>query len=180
MSRLCIFLVLICVLGGAKAQAIRPPAGENVDVSRRIRLLANAPAPCVSIAKGEATILLSRPELQDLARDGKKRGSSESDRLAFIQGQRASELLASLGDAHDSRGCAAAGKETTAETDYLLVDLLEGGNAYVIATATGAYVPEIAIRYLGRICGALCGRGDIMFSLPGSSSPFMRSSWWVS
>jgi hypothetical protein len=100
--------------------------------------------------------------------------------LAFIQGQRASELLAALGDAQDSRGCATAGKEIPAEADYLLVDLLELGKAYVIATSTGAYVPEITVRYLGRICGALCGRGDIMFSLPGSSSSFMRSPWWVS
>jgi hypothetical protein len=179
MFRACCLFILMCAVNNAAAQARRPPAGQNVDESRRIELLGQAPAPCVSIVKGDATLLLPGDDLRRLADARPNPATSDEARLAFLQGRRAAGLLAGLGKAQDSHGCVSTSGKVEQDNEYVVVDLLERGRAQVLVTSTGAAVPFISVRYLGELGATSGGHGDIMFSLPGVAAPFMLVSWWA-
>jgi hypothetical protein len=177
--RACALFFLICAVNSVAAQDQEPPSGQNVDESRRIELLPQAPAPCVSIVRGEATLLLPRDDLRRLADARPDPAKSDAARLALLQGRRAASLLGVLGNTPDSHGCVSPSRTVAQDDEYVVVDLLKRGRAQVLVTSTGVAVPFITIRYLGQLGAAFGGRGDIMFSMPGVSAPFMLSPWWV-
>lgn len=108
--------------------------------------------------------------------------TSEPQRLALIQGQRAAQLLraAAGSNSSDAAGCDALQGPADSDTQYLMAEFLERGTASVLLSGKGQLEPKITVRYLGIRCGPTCGRGDILFHLPGDPKPFLVASWWVS
>lgn len=78
----------------ARTQDLRSQDGFRV-TSQRVHLAETVPVPCVAVAapRAEATIVLSREELEGLAAVRTRVDDSEPARLAFIAGMRARALL---------------------------------------------------------------------------------------
>lgn len=162
------------------AQAARPAAGQEVDESRSIELQVELPRPCIAVPGGQATVLLPRHELERLATGAPTAWTTEAERQALIQGRRAAALLKATGagSTADANGCQTLQGPADSDAQHLVADFLERGAASVLSS--GKAQPRITVRYLGSKCGPTCGRGDILFHVPGEPGPFFAVSWWVS
>ena len=162
------------------AQAARPAAGQEVDESRSIELQVELPRPCIAVPGGQATVLLPRRELERLATGAPTAWTTEAERQALIQGRRAAALLKATGagSTADANGCQTLQGPADSDAQHLVADFLERGAASVLLS--GKAQPRITVRYLGSKCGPTCGRGDILFHVPGEPGPFFAVSWWVS
>lgn len=89
-----------------RTQDLRSQDGFRV-TSQRVHLAETVPVPCVAVAapRAEATIVLSREELEGLAAVRARVDDSEPARLAFIAGMRARALLGQVGPGRDAHGC---------------------------------------------------------------------------
>lgn len=144
------WLMLACQ-GSAQAQA-----SEQTDTTTRITLRQQLAASCVSVAGAQTTILLDRAELERLAMLKPAAAAAVEDdaqRLARLAGVRAQAVLASTGKARDRFGCAVVqeGKES-ADTHYLLGQLLERGHAAVWTQAPAGFAPAIEVRRVDPQC----------------------------
>ena len=162
------------------AQATRPAAGQEVDESRSIELPGELPRPCIAVPGGQATVLLSRRELEQMVAGAPTAWTTEAERQALIQGRRAAAVLKAAGDGStaDANGCQALQGPADSDAQHLVADFLERGIASVLLS--GKAQPRITVRYLGLKCGPTCGRGDILFLVPGEPGPFFVVPWWVS
>jgi hypothetical protein len=162
----------------AHAQGGRPLPGVDVDETRSVKLPVQIPRACVAIFLGTARVFIDTTELQSLAGLKQSDWHTEPERLAQIRANRAAVILASLAADPGADGCRSASSQLPPEGDFLVAELLEEGKA-VVRDEHGAFAPIILVRYVGRRCGPLCGRGDILLSVP-QSAPFLAISWWVS
>lgn len=162
------------------AQATRPAAGQDVDESRSIELPGELPRPCIAVPGGQATVLLSRRELEQMVAGAPTAWTTEAERQALIQGRRAAALLKAASDKStaDPNGCQSLQGPADSDAQHLVADFLERGAASVLLS--GKAQPRITVRYLGSKCGPTCGRGDILFRVPGEPGPVFMVPWWVS
>lgn len=174
----CLFLIASAM---SHADVTRPPAGTDVDETRAVSARPQMPAPCVAIAFEGATVLLSRAGLEAQTARNPSQIVTDEDRIARIESLRASALLSAVVAPKAAQACAeVASAALGPEGLSVVLDSLENGRALVRDEATGTAVPTVRIRYFGRRCGPLCGRGEIMVSLPEGARPFLTVSWWVS
>lgn len=158
----------------------RPASGTDVDETRTVTQRSGPPPDCLSITLSGVTVLLDR---QELARKAAVRSSSwttETERLALIEGQRASALLSAATTVKGENGCTQINGALDGEAQATVLAALEGSSATVFVDGSKAPIAAVAIRYLGTRCGPVCGRGHIMVYVPGQSRPFLVQDWWVS
>ncbi|MGJ7503968.1 hypothetical protein ACSFBF_26660 [Variovorax sp. ZT5P49] len=143
----------------------RPPAGEDIDEARLIALPLSLPRPHIAIPVGQATVLLPQDQLERLARFAAASWSTEAERIACIDGQRAAALLLP--------------QPVDADAHHLIAEFIEQGEASILSGNPPQPQPHVTVRYLASRAGPLSGRGDILFHLPGEPSPFLVLNWWV-
>ena len=168
-----------------------PPAGTNVDEIRTIALLSEPPVPSVSIRLGQGRVYLSRERLEKMAGQAgpvsrmwkkNREAVTEADRLLMIDGFRARELLEAVDSHADESGYLEDESRLPHETDFLVSNFLEQGNAAVECLETGAPVNQVLIHYSGVRSGPTSGTGHMMFSFDtGRQERFLFGiQWWVS
>ncbi|RZJ62424.1 MAG: hypothetical protein EON49_02250 [Acidovorax sp.] len=169
------------------APVVRPPSGTDVDETRMVSQRTAPPQPCIAVPLGRVTVLLDPQELAVRAAARPAQWTTESERMALIEGQRAAALLAAAtatvppnGSTATAHGCSHTVTTLDAQAQYTLLAALEAGSATVLVAGDKRPAAAVAIRYLGTRCGPLCGRGLIMVSVPGQSAPFLVQDWWVS
>jgi hypothetical protein len=157
----------------------RPPAGQTVDESRTITLMPLPHGECVSLVQNGVHILLPRLDLEALVRRiPSQPWQTEDERMAFVQGSRARNLLEQLGSAVDAHGCLSVQAPLNADARVIWLSQLEQGRAAI--TYQSEAVLNVRIRYVGDRCGPLCGRGLISVHLPETETPFLVFDWWIS
>lgn len=182
----CTRLVLSCALflitsAMSHAEVTRPPAGTDVDETRVVSARPQMPAPCVAVVFEGATVVLSRNDLEAQVARNPAQLTNDEDRIARVESLRASALLSAVVAPKAAQACAeVASAALGPEGLSVVLDSLENGRALVRDEARGTVVPTVRIRYFGQRCGPLCGRGEIMVSLPEGERPFLAVSWWVS
>ena len=162
------------------APVVRPPSGTDVDETRMVSQRTAPPQPCIAVPLGRVTVLLDPQELAARAAARPAQWTTESERMALIEGQRAAALLAAATATATAHGCSHTVTTLDAQAQYTLLAALEAGSATVLLAGDKRPAAAVAIRYLGTRCGPLCGRGHIMVSVPGQSAPFLVQDWWVS
>ena len=158
----------------------RPASGIDVDESRTVAQRSTQPADCLAARWGGVTVLLDRQELVRKAAVQPSQWTTEAERLAFIEGRRASALLSAAVAVKGKSGCAPIDGALDGEANAIVLAALESGSATVLLDGSKTPVAAVAIRYLGTRCGPLCGQGHIMVYVPGQSRPFLVQDWWVS
>ena len=163
------------------AEVTRPPAGVAVNETRVVSARGQMPEPCVAVVFDGVTVVLSRTDLEAQAARRPEQILSDEDRVARVESSRASALLSTVLAPKAGVGCAeVAAAALGADARSVVLSWLENGRALVRDEAKGTVVPTVRVRYVGERCGPLCGRGDIMVSLPEGDRPFLTVSWWVS
>lgn len=181
MRALSLLLLAAAMSPVGRAEAMRPPAGTDVDETRVVSARPQMPAPCVAVVFEGATVVLSRTGLEAQAAGNPAQIATDADRVARVESLRASALLSAVVAPRAANDCAeVAGAALGPEGRGVVLDALENGRALVRDDARGAVVPTVRIRYLGQRCGPMCGRGEIMVTLPQGDRPFLAVSWWVS
>lgn len=158
----------------------RPAPGTDVDETRTVSQRSEPPADCLATTWSGVTVLLDRQELVRKAAVPSFPWTTETERLALIEGRRAAALLSAASTLKGENGCAQIGGVLDGEAKALVFAALENGSSMVLVSGSKAPVPTVAIRYLGMSCGPLCGRGHIMVYVPGQGRPFLALDWWVS
>lgn len=147
------------LLAAATSGACLAQDDAQIPVTRqRVALAQTIAPPCVSVAVEQATILLSRPELERAAQA--QRGSAddatqegEPQRLAWIAGRRAQALLDVAGDQQDRFGCAlVAFKAVPNDSLYLLGQLLERGQAAVWIPERNGFAAAVEVAHFNPQC----------------------------
>ncbi|WP_369659393.1 hypothetical protein [Variovorax sp. V15] len=151
----------------------RPRAGEDTDERRLIALPFSVAQPDIAVPVGHAIVRLSRVQLEQLAQAASIQWSTEEERLARIDGQRAQALLKS------ASGGDAAPAPLDPDAHHLLSRFIEQGLASIFCGTTPQPQPHVTVRYLASRAGPLAGRGDILFHLPDDPTPFLAVNWWV-
>lgn len=150
----------------------RPPIGAEADVTRKVRLMAAMPKPCLSAAFDEVTIVFERNPIEQLAVGSKGHG------LPSASAHRARTLLANILPAKDRHGCnPIAIARMPRDTLYPIFNLLEHGLAAMFMTNGGPSIASVAIRYVG---SERNGYGSISVGLIGAAKPFLVLGWWES
>ena len=162
------------------APADRPASGTDVDETRMVAQRTEPPLDCLSIAWRGVTVLLDRQELARKAAVQPSPWTTEAERLALIESQRASALLSAAATGKGENGCTQIHGALDGEAKAMVLAALESGSATVLLDGSKAPVTAVAIRYLGTRRGPLCGRGHIMVYVPGQSRPLLVQDWWVS
>ena len=158
----------------------RPASGADVDETRTVAQRPGPPPDCLSLTLNGVSVLLDRRELAGKAAVQSSQWTTEAERLALIEGQRASALLSAATTVKGENGCAQINAALDAEAKAMVLAALESGSATVLVDGSKTPIAAVAIRYLGTRCGPLCGRGHIMVYVPGRSRPFLVQDWWVS
>ena len=158
----------------------RPASGTDVDETRTVTQRFEPPPDCLSITLSGVTVLLDRQELARKAAVQSSPWTTEAERLALIEGKRASALLSAATTVKDENGCRQIHGALDGEAKAVVLAALESGFSMVLLDGSKALVAAVAIRYLGTRCGPLCGRGHIMVYVPGQNRPFLVQDWWVS
>lgn len=158
----------------------RPASGSDVDETRTVTQRPQPPLDCLSIRLSGVTVLLDRQELARKAAVQSSSWTTEAERLALIEGKRASALLSAAATGKGENGCTQINGALDGEAQAVVLAALESGASTVLADDSKHPIAAVAIRYLGTRCGPLCGRGHIMVYVPGQSRPFLVQDWWVS
>lgn len=166
--------------GTVPAFAERPPAGQTLDVSREIVLPAAVAHPCIAVRTAEVSILLDRSALERAAAATPGRWTNERERQALIQGGRAKALLAQARGPADATGCVRVEATRLADAAHLVVELLEAGDASVVAHGVTTSDRNITVRYSGTRAGPTAGRGEIRFLRGDPRRTFFVVEWWAS
>nr|WP_304945070.1 hypothetical protein [Xanthomonas euvesicatoria] len=131
-------------------------ARQQADTTTHVMLRQQLAASCVSVAAGQATILLDRAELEHLAVAKAAAGAGvdeDAQRQALLAGTRARALLASTGKAHDRFGCAVAQDDKeSADTRYLVGRLLERGQAAIWTQSPPGFAPALEVNRVDPHC----------------------------
>lgn len=147
------------LLGAMSSGAGLAQDDAQIPVTRHRAALAQTIAPpCVAVAVEQATILLSRSELERAAQA--QRGSAEDamqegepQRLAWIAGRRAQGVLDVAGDQRDRFGCAlVAFKAVPKDSLYLLGQLLERGQAAVWIPERNGFAAAVEVAHFNPQC----------------------------
>lgn len=166
---------------GANPAPERPSAGTDVDESRTVAQRTRAPADCLSVVLDGATVLLDRSELSRQANAKSTQWKTEAERMALIEGRRAAVLLQAASPTRAGNpACHQVMQTLDGDDQFVVLAHLERGAAAVLPAGATQPVPAVTIRYLGQRCGPLCGRGNIMVSVPGQQRPFLVTHWWAS
>lgn len=133
----------------ARTQELKPQDGFRV-TSQMVHLAEAVPVPCVAVAaqRTEATIVLSRTELEGLAAVRTRVDNSEPARLAFITGDRARALLKQIGPARDAHGCQVVQGTVPLDPGFLVGKLLEQGHATVFTKRLNLPEPVVEVRHV--------------------------------
>jgi hypothetical protein len=158
----------------------RPASGTDVDETRTVAQRPKPPPDCLSITLSGVTVLLDRQELARKAAVPSSPWTTEAERLARIESQRASALLSAATTVKGENGCTQVNGALDGEAKAMVLAALESGASTVLVNDSKHPIAAVAIRYLGTRCGPLCGRGHIMVYVPGQSRPFLVQDWWVS
>ena len=158
----------------------RPASGTDVDETRTVAQRPKPPPDCLSITLSGITVLLDRQELVRKAAVPSSPWTTEAERLALIESQRASALLSAATTVKDENGCTQVNGALDGDAKATVLAALESGASTVLVNDSKLPIAAVAIRYLGTRCGPLCGRGHIMVYVPGQSRPFLVQDWWVS
>ncbi len=161
-------------------QFTRPAAGKTINETFDIRVDPTPPEECVSIIQRNATLLISLPLLQHLQSSSQKTWTTESERLAFIDGTRAADLVQLMGAKEDQHGCRSIQTPVPNDALYLLGKLLDAGQLAVIDNETGQPRPHISVTFSGLKGEPHGGFGHIMYALTNNAPPFLVLNWWVS
>lgn len=172
--------VALAMTAAGPASGERPPAGQAVDVTREIVLQPQVAPPCIAVRASGASILVSRKRLEAMVAAKPRQWASESERLALIQGNRASALLGLAGAPGGPGGCAPVDAARLGDAAHVVVDLLEAGGAAVLGD--GATTPDrtISVHYFGLRAGPSSGRGEIRFLRGEPKRVVFAVSWWAS
>ncbi|MBX9400796.1 hypothetical protein K4L06_05685 [Lysobacter sp. BMK333-48F3] len=158
----------------------RPKAGTDVDETRTVTQRSGPPADCLATTWSGVTVLLDRQELARKAAVQHAQWTTEAERLALIEGRRASALLSAAAAVKSKNGCVPINGALDGEATAIVLAALESGSATVLLDGSKVPVAAVAIRYLGTRCGPLCSQGHIMVYVPGQGRPFLVQDWWVS
>lgn len=164
--------------GGAGPE--RPPAGQTLDVSREISLPASVARPCIAVIASGASILLARDPLEAAAAATPRTWKDERERQALIRGRRAKSLLALAEGTVDDSGCAPIEAARLQDAAHLVAELLEAGEAAVVARGATSADRRIAVRYQGLRAGPTSGFGEIRFLRGEPRREFLTVHWWRS
>lgn len=150
--RVVMWIGMFALSASARAQELKPQDGFRV-TSQRVHLTEAVRVPCVAVAaqRVEATIVLSREELEGLAAVHTRTDDSEPARLAFIAGMRARALLGQLGPGRDVRGCQVVQGGVPLDAGFLVGQLLEQGHATVFTKRLNMPEPIIEIRHVNTL-----------------------------
>ena len=137
--------------------------------------IAGGCAAVTAAAAGASVLVLERAAA---ATPG--RWTNEREREALIRGNRSKALLALAGGPADATGCVPVEAARLAGAAHLVVELLEAGDASVVAH--GAAKPDrgVTVRYLGMRSGPAVGRGEIRFLRGDPRRTFFIVEWWAS
>lgn len=165
---------------------IRPPqftppqAGKTLNESFDIRVDEALTEECVSIIQGDATLLISLPLLTHLRASRPEKWTTEPERQALIDGNRADALVQRIGEQDDQHGCRSIQPPTPNDALYLLGKLLDAGQLVVIDNKTGQPRRQIIVTFSGLKGEPHGGFGQIMYGFTKHTTPFLVLSWWVS
>jgi hypothetical protein len=177
----CLLLILTVNASMSAAQQVRPPSGITIDETRTVSLPSDLPARCVSLETGGATVVLDRDDIESAAAfSASTKWKSEEERLAFIAGSRAREMLAHLTDSKDATGCFRLSPLGNSEAIYLVGQLIENGKVAIYIGQHNTLLKSIQVRYSGFRGGLTFGRGEISFSIGTGTRPFFVMNWWTS
>ena len=161
-------------------QFTAPPSGQTVKERFDITLDHGPSDHCVSLVHNQATLLISRPLLEQLNANIPTDWTTEEERSALIQGRRAQSLMEQLTTHTDKHGCLNIQGPAPKDSLYLLGKLLDAGQIAVIDNETGQRQNQIVVTFSGITSRPHGGFGQIMYAFTGKSSPFLVVSWWVS
>ena len=179
--RTLLFIVPMLAVTVLRAAPVdRPASGVEVDETRTVVQRTKPSPDCLSVTLNGVIVLLDRKELVKKAVAQSSHWTTETERLALIEGQRASALLSAATGGKGEKGCAQIDRALDTEAKAMVLAALESGFSTVFASDSKLPIAAVAIRYLGTRCGPLCGRGHIMVYVPGQSRPFLVQEWWVS
>lgn len=171
-------VVLLAAAGVTHAQ--RPPAGQTLDVTREIVLAAKIAPPCIAVVARNASILVSRTQLEALAGSTPRQWRTEAERLALIRGRRANALLGLAGAEAGPGGCAPVEAARLGDAAHLVADLLESGDAAVLGQGAATPDRSVGVRYVGMRSAPTVGFGEIYFLRGEPPRSFFRVEWWRS
>ncbi|MEJ6006510.1 hypothetical protein WG899_13205 [Paucibacter sp. AS339] len=155
----------------------QPPSGQNVNESKEIGLRTSATAPCVAYPFGNATVVLQRTELEELARDGAEDSPSAGDGIVKLHRQRARVLLRSQFTEGVVKGCPLANGVPNGGI-WLVLRQVELGHAAIIPVDSSEFSPVVVVHYSGSTNGKI-GAGFISIRIPGVSRPIYSLPWWI-
>ncbi|WP_369937700.1 hypothetical protein [Xanthomonas tesorieronis] len=151
-------LAYAVLLGAACSSVCLAQADAQTPTRRqRVALPQTIAPPCVSVAVEQATIVLSRTELERAAQARRTSANAthddEAQRLAWIAGRRAQALLDVAGDGGDRFGCApVAAKKAPSDSLYLVGQLLERGQAAVWARQRSGFAAAVEVAHFNPSC----------------------------
>lgn len=170
--------ILLAVAAMTHAQ--RPPAGQTLDVTREIALAAKIAPPCLAVLASNASVLLSRAQLEAFAGSTPRQWRTETERLALVRGRRASALLGLADASTGPGGCAPVEAARLGDAAHLVADLLESGDAAVLGQGAATPDRSVGVRYLGMRSAPTVGFGEIYFLRGEPPRGFFRVEWWRS
>ncbi|WP_432730143.1 hypothetical protein [Variovorax sp. W6] len=161
-------------------ETARPTAGKDIDETRLVALPSSPPDACIVLLIAQAVVLLPRDRLEQLAEAAAAPWSTETERIARIDGRRAEALLKAA-SSHTGADNKASAQQHALDSDahHLLAHFIEQGQASILCGTPPRPQPHVTVRYLASRTGPLAGRGDILFHLPDDPMPFLVVNWWV-
>jgi len=151
-------LAYAVLLGAAGSSACLAQADEQIPITRqRVALAQTLAPPCVSVTVEQATIAVSKTELERAARAQRASADAtqddEAQRLAWVAGRRAQALLDVAGDGRDRFGCApVAARNVPSDSLYLVGQLLERGQAAVRAHQRSGFAAAVEVEHFNPKC----------------------------
>lgn len=151
-------LAYAVLLGAVCGSPCLAQADAQIPMTRqRVALAQTLAPPCVSVAVEQATIVLSRTELERAAQAQRAAADAtqddEAQRLAWIAGRRAQALLDVAGAGRDRFGCApVAVKKVPSDSLYLIGQLLERGQAAVWARQQSGFAAAVEVEHFNPKC----------------------------
>jgi len=110
-----------------------------------IKLKTKYETPCFIIYMKAANIIIPISDLNESIRLIPEQWKTESERLSFIYGGRAKEVLKSISSEQDKSGCNITNLEPYSDAFYFIVRSLESGRASLVLSS-GELLDELYIR----------------------------------
>ncbi|MDI4635828.1 hypothetical protein J7U46_22370 [Pelomonas sp. V22] len=158
-------------------EPLRPPAGQNINESKEVRLRTSVKLPCLAFPVGDATVILQNEELEEYARQDAEVVGSRDAEIAPLNGDRARSLLRGYFTEGEVHGCPLA-RAVPGDGRRLILRQIELGRAAILAPGSSMLSPYASVRYYGSATNGH-GAGFISVGLPGVRREILSLSWWA-